>query len=913
MKKIFFFIVFLFLNYSVAFWDTGSSNVIWRENSWKSECWTSFSHGVTHFWVPNFNSSTSNKNWSRACTTHTYSGKTYTKKISWSITSCDTGDRVVLDWANYNPNWWTVEICNEVEKKICKYTIRDWKCMRWRGGLRRRWVEMWFETQRGRECRQEKPKNRDFITCEKYDDTPPTLDDISIHFNNQNDINNLNWNLDTEWTFLRAENHSITFDIKKDDIHNSADLSRVQAKIENVDNSNNFDDKTRTSWFNWSNPTKNSYTENFNFQKVDNDKNSLNYRKFTYKLEDICDTAGNCLSHTSSGRNWKNINFNVYANYVSFAKTKITKPNLPWIADWSENIFKFNLRDKFGNNIIPVRNSKWNQIRDLAFQWYYSNNLFLNQYLWNWWSWIYSSNFYNWRLPILNPLNIWQNQTISKNFRDTNFSIWDYGINIVAYTPTYLSSATDWRQYVDWNTSLTNNFSVKLSDKPTSDFIPGTSVDLQFKPKVYTSITWDIIKDNLVVWAKQNSELNLHKNSNKNFTWNILLEYWKIDWTDKYEKHKRHDNFNLNFEKNWWISIISGFQRDINKLSNFWNLGKNLYTILYQKWKISEAEQKTYLATHIKEYFSWVWEAVYSSFVLWMDRYFWNLKSIENTYQRPLKIIWNTHSLYYSETVDGDQVKIIWDIEKSELQKFIRKSVNDDIRNISFSNTQKRGKSIVNLNNFSSSGWQKIWDTLYFLKEDWANVEISWRFSGIKNIVILWWNAYINWNITSSDKKSILSIISIENKWRWWNVYVNNKVTEIYSVIYADKSLLSTNNWVVILSPKNNWTYDLLKNQLYIYGSLFSNNTVWWSTSVNPICPYFIDNCTIDEAQKYDLYNFRRWYENLYKPLKEIYKDENLKDEYILNWKAKDVKYPMIIEYNPFIQVANLKFFQLKK
>ena len=49
-------------------------------------------------------------------------------------------------------------------------------------------------------------------------------------------------------------------------------------------------------------------------------------------------------------------------------------------------------------------------------------------------------------------------------------------------------------------------------------------------------------------------------------------------------------------------------------------------------------------------------------------------------------------------------------------------------------------------------------------------------------------------------------------------------------------------------------------NQLYILGSLFSENTIGGAREVPKECPYYIANCsTADIAQKYDLNYMRRY------------------------------------------------------
>ncbi|MDD3302290.1 MAG: InlB B-repeat-containing protein, partial [Candidatus Gracilibacteria bacterium] len=99
-----------------------------------------------------------------------------------------------------------------------------------------------------------------------------------------------------------------------------------------------------------------------------------------------------------------------------------------------------------------------------------------------------------------------------------------------------------------------------------------------------------------------------------------------------------------------------------------------------------------------------------------------------------------------------------------------------------------------------------------------------------------------------------------------------------------------------------NATFSELKNQLYIYGSLFSENTVGGSRA-NPLkCPYYITTCTsIEEAQKYDLNYLRRYY------LKDTNGDgvgdtsAGLLGSYFSS-TSPYYEYPVVIEYNRLIQ-----------
>ncbi|MDD3303255.1 MAG: hypothetical protein PHN31_06890, partial [Candidatus Gracilibacteria bacterium] len=99
-----------------------------------------------------------------------------------------------------------------------------------------------------------------------------------------------------------------------------------------------------------------------------------------------------------------------------------------------------------------------------------------------------------------------------------------------------------------------------------------------------------------------------------------------------------------------------------------------------------------------------------------------------------------------------------------------------------------------------------------------------------------------------------------------------------------------------------NATFSELKNQLYIYGSLFSENTVGGSRA-NPLkCPYYVTTCTsIEDAQKYDLNYLRRYY------ITDTNGDGTLDgpagggNSYFSSLSPY-YKYPIVIEYNPLIQ-----------
>jgi len=167
----------------------------------------------------------------------------------------------------------------------------------------------------------------------------------------------------------------------------------------------------------------------------------------------------------------------------------------------------------------------------------------------------------------------------------------------------------------------------------------------------------------------------------------------------------------------------------------------------------------------------------------------------------------------------------------------------------------------------------------------------------------------------------MLWLIAIEKDGVWWNIYIDPTVTDIHANMYASKSLINYDNII--------WEYDgdtpdsLAVNQLYIYGSIFSENTIWWADAGTYECPFFINIvCTLALAKKYDLNYLRR-----YILVSETDGDGNLTgksiprngglESYMGDNDRTNTEvhspwyrvYPTIIEYNPQVQQAPPPFF----
>ena len=96
-----------------------------------------------------------------------------------------------------------------------------------------------------------------------------------------------------------------------------------------------------------------------------------------------------------------------------------------------------------------------------------------------------------------------------------------------------------------------------------------------------------------------------------------------------------------------------------------------------------------------------------------------------------------------------------------------------------------------------------------------------------------------------------------------WNIYINSNVSQIHAMMYADGAIVSTHGWEIISSqsPERN---SQLSQQLYIKWSIFSRNTVWWSTEQDwqYRLPGWRGSDNQDVAVQYDFEKLRRWNNN---------------------------------------------------
>ena len=258
----------------------------------------------------------------------------------------------------------------------------------------------------------------------------------------------------------------------------------------------------------------------------------------------------------------------------------------------------------------------------------------------------------------------------------------------------------------------------------------------------------------------------------------------------------------------------------------------------------------------------------------------------------------------------SSDVRILGKITKSTLKKKLQQNVYSSIRNVSPEN----GSAPYSVSNLWANKWWS-WDgkllnngeVLFFWNIPNQNVIVGWNdaITGSKTLVVEGANIYITWNIRWSG---MLWLIALEKDGQGWNIYIDPQVTDIHAIMYADRSLISYDGANEL---DGSTQADEVANQLYIYGSIFSANTI--GGSLTTTCPYYVasSDCDSDTSEKYDLNLLRRYI--LVQPLDVDWNPTGPTvpqfnaAESFMNQSAQWLKtshriYPLVIEYNSRIQ-----------
>lgn len=700
--------------------------------------------------------------------------------------------------------------------------------------------------------------------------------------------------------------------------------------------------------YNWSSP----FSISPSIEDVDNDRESDWYRNYRYKITRVCDEAWNCIQSWNNSSNvaWlKNYDFDVYANTTNLWVREVDiadKNNLEDadnVADGSITYpVRINLLDIYWNQVVP-----WPLIsRTISFDFDVLNNLLLNQYRRTWWPWVFStttldSTFRN------NRFLVWWASQIN-TFSDQTSSDWIYQFDFKVYSPTYqdplidpsaqfsINNITTDIAWIIWNVSLVD--------------INNDVIDFNFSPLYKANISWELKTIWIIEWAEQSSWINI----TKSIWWvdltsrNLYITYWSwltnevSPWFNLYFDQADASSWSLAIEWNSFL-LSSSTPLEIDSWFSTLPNSVNFKTIVVKEPSAIVYDiQNSYIATHIWYEFTrpdtgLLDSVVYNYDIVWKSNYWDSSLWSDNTNVVWLKVLWRTSSDSYKNLVsnqDERDIHILWDLSKTTLMYSLIKNTYEKIKLVPLNNWLRLIDDLTS-GIWLNSNWT-IFDEdklLYFWNLNWnivslwnwTTLEIEWN----KTLIVVGWNLYIKNNMYYNDKDNdILWIIVLKDEnGNWWNLYIDPSVTNIVWSIFTEWSLISY-NWVELWYSTS---FDTLKNQLHIYGSVFSQNTIWGSRSSPPICPYFVNAplvCDVELAQKYDLNYLRRyflytnpsWYRvpadtwNL--PVTRtiwwgystwtwwiFWYDSNL-NRIITNTSDTYAAYPVVIEYNPLIQIS---------
>jgi len=645
---------------------------------------------------------------------------------------------------------------------------------------------------------------------------------------------------------------------------------------------------------------------NHDISNVDLYRNFNWSRQYTFIITKVWDLAGNHLNWTKFSP-LKTYNYNVYANSIVVDSnnwiplTEKTAFQAGDVADWTAKSLTITLKDAYWNIIIPA---SWiNRTVDFNFDVNNTTNLNQNKKTWD-------AVFVS--IPS-NTTTYTNRLTSSSGFISQPSSDWIYPFSFKVYSPTYSGSVIDGRQYANWNfiiNNITYDINWNIWHVNNRSTLNTTGVDFQFKPIYKTTFGWDIKTYWFIEWATQYGTINISK-----VTWSrtpvtptLNLEFgsWSQAISNSFDMLLKTPNHTPIWEGNWNYTAINNPNLTIFTWSHI------ISTLLTQTWGIIGNLSNSYLSSHIS-YKLDTHNIVYNSDILWKTNYWWSLLT-SNTNQVWIKVLWKTFSdkqKNLTTTQQSSNFNILWNISKASIRKDIKVNVFNIIKNV-IPNNDANWDTMIKISSLTSIGWNNLdWKRLqnhkilYFWNLVWWNVtlntldKVEWK----KTIIVEGWNLYIKSNIINKTSNDILWIIVLkDSNWKWWNLYIDPHVTELDAIIYTDRSVVSY-DWNVVLDW--NASQNLLRDQLYIKGSIFSYNTIWWSRMVPPVCPYYIpkSSCNKIKAQTYDFNYLRRYF--LYDTTWNWVWDTPANNwTWVILPTSTNYKYPIVIEYNPIIQTS---------
>ncbi|MDD2892268.1 MAG: hypothetical protein PHQ95_04860 [Candidatus Gracilibacteria bacterium] len=653
---------------------------------------------------------------------------------------------------------------------------------------------------------------------------------------------------------------------------------------------------------------------NWNISNVDSARQTNGGRQYTFTLTKFCDAAGNCWNGTQA------YNYDVYADTLNITTKTTTSSDVTsltggsLVADGQAQPLTITLKDTYGNQIVPATGIS----RTIDFNFNTDNGLYLNQYSRTGVRSVFAS-IPSASATYANRFAIGTNKTTSFTSQSSSNGIYPFSFKL--YTPTYQTYKADPN-----GKFKINNITFDINGSPgaiTAQSILNSTMDFKFQPLYQTTISGDIT-NGFIEGAQQSSSLSVTKNTTSINGTNpvVQLEFSGAD----------SGKFKLYGGTTMSLALDTGNQiathADIQSAMTFPSSTTNLYTLLRQNPGTTVGNPvKTSLSTHIS-YTLDGYPIFYNSDIIGKDNYF----SVDTgtTQQTGLKITGLVSTKKSQELVTNQfayDINILGNSDKFNNKTAIIKSAFEFLNNTSISDQSIKNITNLNGNNVYGKNFPTGVDSsvLYFGELDGANVQLGngsdVSVSGKRTILIVGGNLYIKNNIYYNSLSSdMLGIVVVKDaQGNGGNIYIDPSVTNITGTLFAEKSIISYDGTKEL---DGNTPVSALKNQLLIYGNVFSENTIGGSRKSTPECPFYITSgCTVSEAQKYDLNYLRRYYlinnQYPYGNGKVVgggtcsnttpftcggYNSNLIQTRTFTSTADPYAAYPVIVEYNPNIQ-----------
>ncbi len=663
------------------------------------------------------------------------------------------------------------------------------------------------------------------------------------------------------------------------------------------------------SWINVFNPSAFlfAHTSNQNISIVDWADRLQDFgtaRQYTYRVTQICDQAGNCWNGV------KDYDYRVYANPNSVPIPTNTNDitNLAWaVADWVARNFIHTIKDGYGNAIIPAAWISRTVVMGLTGV---NNTMFLNQYNRGGGSSVFIDTN---ATPLVAA---WNQALIARTSSNGN-----YILPVFVYTPSAngyvaLDPISDPLAAFSFNTNLVVNDTL-IGMAANKTFTQNLS-NPSFKPMYTTAITGDIRNGWFIEGTQQDSNIVATDQRTNLIIPNSIELQLKFDGANAW-------NFNFYGWSTTANAISTSIAAKSAMVTNPLFATATLYTRLVENTvvgSVNDIQLSTHYSYNLDGH-----SIVYNSDIIWRNWWYWGALTAPLWNQVWIKIIGPIASNIIQSIVNGQFVSgtsIFGWLSRADARNSLNKSVTIATRNMIFS---WRTGNVSTLSGLPSAGiaysgsyidkWSNS-SILKILKTGWAITLDPMMVSGKRTLVIKWADLYITGDMyyDPAIPSSILGVILMKDEsGNGWNLYINSSVTNIVGTYVIDGSVMSSNDGVTPLGTSN---IGILKNQLYIYGSLVSENTIGGSRMIPYKCPSLINFwfCTsLIDAQKYDLNYLRRYYLYGGQPFSNgkvaggetcplgICTNINAFLKQKFTTTAEDLaKYPVIIEYNPNIR-----------